>query len=121
VTGSVPDVRPYLEEAAVFVAPLRFGAGIQNKLLEAMAMEVPIVTSPLAADGLRTGTGDEPPLDVARNRDEFVERILNRLAEAKRDRSPNAEGRRFVERNFVWAKSAAQLERILESCAAGVG
>src|SRR5206468_215326 len=90
VTGFVDDVRPYLERATVFAAPLRFGAGIQNKVLEAMAMEVPVVASPLAADGLRTEDGAQPPLDVARTTEEFADRIARRLLEAQRDPAPDS-------------------------------
>lgn len=52
VTGTVPDVRPYLQHAAVVVAPLRVARGIQNKILEAMAMERPVVTVPGCADAI---------------------------------------------------------------------
>src|SRR4029079_9643158 len=62
VTGFVDDVRPYLEDAWVFAARLRFGAGIQNKLLEAMAMQVPSVVSGLAADGVGNAPGGMPPV-----------------------------------------------------------
>lgn len=117
VTGMVPDVRPYLEQASVAVAPLRFGAGIQNKLLEAMAMGVPVVASPLAADGLRTEEGEEPPLAVATTADQFAEQIVEQLKRTKLDPRPDADGRRFVERNFTWARSTAKLERILASVA----
>ena len=55
MTGTVDDLRPHLESAAVYCAPLRFAAGIQNKLLEALAMEIPVVTTPIAAAGLRAG------------------------------------------------------------------
>ena len=59
VTGRVPDVRPYLDRAALFVAPLRLGRGIQNKLLEAMAMGLPVVTTQAAwrATGIASGDG----------------------------------------------------------------
>ena len=53
VTGRVPDVRPYLRHAAVAVAPLRIARGIQNKVLEALAMARPVVCTPAAAEGLR--------------------------------------------------------------------
>lgn len=115
VTGLVPDVRPYLEQATVFAAPIRFGAGIQNKLLEAMAMGVPVVASPLAADGLRTEEGETPPLAVARSREEHAELIVRRLTEARRNRAPDAEGRRYVERNFDWAKGASKLEQVMSA------
>jgi glycosyltransferase involved in cell wall biosynthesis len=52
VTGSVPDVRPYLRRSALMVAPLNIARGTQNKILEAMAMGVPVVTSPAAAGGV---------------------------------------------------------------------
>ena len=57
VTGRVPDVRPYYEFSIVFVSPLRFGAGIKNKVLEAMAMETPIIATPLSCDGIPVEPG----------------------------------------------------------------
>jgi len=117
VTGAVPDIRPYLEQASVFVAPLRFGAGIQNKLLEAMAMEVPVVTSPLGADGLRTEGGHAPPVAVARRPEEFVAQILRGLAEARHHAAPDHAARRFVEENFTWRASVARIEDLIAALA----
>ena len=57
VTGGVPDVRPYLAHAACAVAPLRIARGVQNKMLEAMAMARPLVASAQAAEGLRAEAG----------------------------------------------------------------
>lgn len=59
VTGSVPDVRPYIAHATVAVAPLRIARGIQNKVLEAMAMAKPVVASPQAAEGISADIGEE--------------------------------------------------------------
>jgi glycosyltransferase involved in cell wall biosynthesis len=115
VTGFVEDVRTYLEPASVFAAPLRFGAGIQNKLLEAMAMEVPVVASPLAADGLRTEDGQRPPLDVAEDQDRFVALLVKRLRDP--DTAPDAAARGFVRDNFVWSRSGARLSRVLQEAA----
>jgi glycosyltransferase involved in cell wall biosynthesis len=116
VTGFVEDVRPYLERATVFAAPLRFGAGIQNKILEAMAMEVPVVASPLAAAGLRSAEGGDPPIEVAEGRQQFAERIIGHLlvGDEGKANSPDAEGRRFVERYFSWKGSGERLERVIE-------
>ncbi|MGH2473628.1 MAG: glycosyltransferase, partial [Candidatus Limnocylindrales bacterium] len=75
VTGFVEDVRPYLEAAAVFAVPLRHGAGIQNKVLEALAMEVPVVTTSIAADGLRVD-GSSPPLVVADDPEAFAGHLV---------------------------------------------
>ena len=113
VTGFVEDVRPYLEQATVFAAPLRFGAGMQNKVLEAMAMEVPVVASPLAADGLRTEEGHVPPLQVAADTDGFVDALVRTLQEREANPEPDREARRFVERHFVWEESGAKLDRVL--------
>ncbi len=65
LTGYVDDVRPHLDEGAVYAAPLRFASGIQNKLLEALSMELPIVTSPIAAAGLMREGSAEPPISLA--------------------------------------------------------
>ena len=117
VTGFVADVRPYLERATVFAFPLRFGAGIQNKLLEAMAMEVPVVASPLAADGLRTAEGRRPPLQVGYDRIHFAELLTQALVEGADDPAPDTEARRFVEQHFVWKHSGEKLEQIIRSVA----
>lgn len=58
VTGRVPDVQPYLAQAALFISPLRFGAGIKNKVLEAMAMGKALVATPLSADGIGLRAGE---------------------------------------------------------------
>jgi sugar transferase (PEP-CTERM/EpsH1 system associated) len=112
VTGFVPDVRPFLANASVFVAPLRFASGVQNKVLEALAMGVPVVTTPEVADGLRLDGGLEAPVAVARQAGELADRIVKLLGEpAERERLA-AEGRRFVEEHFDWARSAQRLEEL---------
>ena len=117
VTGFVEDVRPYLERASVAAAPLRFGAGVQNKLLEAMAMGMPAVVSPLAAEGLRTEQGEGPPLRVASHPHEFAARIVEDLLRTRDDPRPDHTARDFVERNYVWARSGVRLEQLLDSLA----
>ena len=117
VTGEVPDVRPYVERAAVFAAPLRFGAGIQNKLLEAMAMEVPVVASPLAADGLRTDGGTPVPVAVGRTREEIADRVVERLGAARAGSVPDRDGRAYVTTHFDWVESARRLEGALATAA----
>jgi glycosyltransferase involved in cell wall biosynthesis len=114
VTGFVEDMRPYLEQGSVFAAALRFGAGIQNKVLEAMAMELPIVASPIAADGLRTQAGDAPPIEVARSQREFVRHIVSELRAARRDAIPCRATRRYVEQHFPWSTSGDRLEHVLD-------
>ena len=77
VTGSVPDVRPYVRKSAVMVAPLAIARGTQNKILEAMAMGVPVVTSRVAAGGVDAEAGIH--LVVADSPQEQVEAIIKLL------------------------------------------
>ena len=66
VTGSVPDVRPYVRRSALMVAPLNIARGTQNKILEAMAMGVPVVTSRVAAGGVDAVDGEHFLVGVRR-------------------------------------------------------
>lgn len=119
VTGFVDDVRPYLEDASLFVAPLRYASGIQNKVLEAMAMELPVVTSPAAAAGLYTADGSAAPLTVADSEDAFVDSVRQRLLAEGDGGTRSAEARRFVEAHFSWATHGGTLERVLGDVVAG--
>ena len=113
VTGFVDDVRPYLERASVFAAPIRFGAGIQNKVLEALAMQVPVVATPLAAEGLRTEKGASPPVDIARDAAASADRIVARLQAAATGAEADPGQRQYVADHFDWGRNAERLERIL--------
>jgi hypothetical protein len=113
VTGFVDDVRPHLEAASVFAAPLRFGAGIQNKLLEAMAMSVPSVTSTLAAAGLAID-GSMPPVTVADEPRAFADALIGRLQAARWDPRPDRSARAYVVDHFSWQRSGSRLVEIIE-------
>lgn len=117
VTGFVDDMRTYLEQASVFAAPLRYGSGIQNKILEAMAMEMPVVTTPLAEAGLRVDGAGSPPVIIAEGEDKFAESLIMLLRQREQRERFARDGRRFVENHFVWSSSAAKLE---EMCFAAV-
>jgi glycosyltransferase involved in cell wall biosynthesis len=111
VTGFVEDMRDYLEQATLFVAPMRFGAGMQNKIQEALAMQVPVITTPLVAEGVRT-TAEQPPLAVAEGAPAFAQAIVQLLSQAtERTRLAQA-GRDFAQQQFVWRRSAAHLEEL---------
>ena len=117
VTGAVDDIRPYLERADVFVAALRFASGVQNKVLEAMSMEVPVVTTPVVAAGLGVD-GVEPQLVIGQNAEEIATGIIRLLAHAEERARLSTEGRRFVEAHRSWSRSAEKLE---ELCLAAAG
>lgn len=118
VTGFVPDMRPYLERAAVCAAPLRYASGVQNKALEAMAMELPLAATPTVADGLRVD-GDSPlPVAVAEGEAEFAARLVQLLQDEPQRQRLAAEGRQFIAEHFVWSRNAKKLEAL---CEAAVG
>jgi len=112
VTGYVEDVRPYLEEAAVFVAPLRYASGMQNKVLEALAMKVPVVTTPSVAAGLQVEGCGELPLLVADGEEQFAGHIFSLLKNETAHHQLAHQGRQFAERHFDWSRSAGMLEEI---------
>lgn len=100
VTGTVPDVRPYLQHAAVAVAPLRVARGIQNKVLEAMAMARPVVVSKICADALEATPGVE--LLHATEAADYVREIDQLLAQAQRAAEIGQAGRRRVLSDYSW-------------------
>jgi glycosyltransferase involved in cell wall biosynthesis len=117
VTGFVPDVRPWLERAALAAVPMRYGSGVQNKVLEAMAMELPVVTTSLVAAGLRVGGGDAPVI-VADDVREFADAVVKLLGQEQERARLAGAGRRFVEQHYDWSRSAAMLERMCAAAAA---
>jgi len=109
VTGSVPDIRPYLEDAEVFVAPLRAASGMQNKVLEAMAMEVPVVCTSIVAAGIRVESA-QAPVVVADRKEAIAEAVADLLENPREASRIGAEGRRYVVDHFTWEKTTQRLE-----------
>ncbi|MFC0250927.1 TIGR03087 family PEP-CTERM/XrtA system glycosyltransferase [Massilia consociata] len=110
VTGTVPDVRPYIAHARAAVAPLRIARGIQNKVLEAMAMATPVVVSPQALEGIEAEPGRE--LVLAQDAAGFADAVAALLG-----RSDNAMGlaaRARVERKYSWPSNLACIGERLE-------
>lgn len=110
VTGSVDDVRPYLSFSAIAIAPLRIARGIQNKVLEAMAMEKVVVASPQALEGITAIPGIE--IFVAEGAEEYINHLINLL------QSPRAElgkaARRRVIEDYNWDKNLSKIDRLLQ-------
>lgn len=110
VTGTVPDLRPYLQGAAVAVAPTIYGVGIQNKVLEAMACGTPVVASAAAASGLSAKPGEG--LLVGETPEQMAEAVLRLLEDEDLRSRVGRAGRRYVERNHRWSDVAKKLEAI---------
>jgi sugar transferase (PEP-CTERM/EpsH1 system associated) len=110
VTGTVPDVRPYIAHAQVAVAPLRIARGIQNKVLEAMAMATPVVVSPQALEGIDAEPGTE--LVLADGANAFVTAVAELLS---RQQNPMGRAARAkVERQYSWPSNLACIGERLE-------
>jgi len=112
VTGTVADIRPFLWEASVAVAPLTYAVGIQNKVLEAMASRTPVVVSTAAATSLEIA--DNREARIARSPEHFAGAVNELLDDpAMRERIASA-GREYVERNHDWKQIAQRLEAIYD-------
>jgi len=113
VTGRVPDTRPYIAHAFAAVAPLRVARGVQNKVLEAMAMGVPVVASQAACCGIPARPGCD--LIVAGSVEDWADRLLS-MTEPDRRRLGTA-GRALVERHHRWEDNLGVLDRWLPPAA----
>jgi len=112
VTGTVDDVRPYIDEAAVYVVPLRVGGGSRLKILEALAMGKAVVSTSVGAEGLDLQDGRH--LILADEPDSFSEAVSNLLSDEVRRRQLGEEGRKRVEERYGWDAISNVLEAFLE-------
>jgi len=111
VSGWVPDMRECYASAKVFIAPMQIGTGLQNKLLEAMAMQIPCITSPLAFQALKAKSGEE--ILVAETPEEYVKQILFLLDNPDKAKEIGLNGYRFVHDNFSWERETAKIEKLM--------
>lgn len=110
VTGAVRDVRPFVASAAVVVAPLRIARGIQNKVLEGMAMARPIVTTPGALEGINAVRGRD--VLVGETPSEIAEAVVSVL-DGRAPPGLGAAARAFVMRNHEWAANMRELDALM--------
>jgi len=108
VTGRVPDVRPYLAHAQVTVAPLRIARGVQNKVLEALAMGRNVVATENAVQGIPSAT--EAGVIVASSASDFAEAVISRIGST----SVSNLGRNFVLQRFGWPRQVSEISSLLE-------
>jgi len=111
VTGFVEDVREYLARASVSIVPLRVARGIQNKVLEAMAMGKAVVCTPQAHEGIRATSGKE--LIVAESTEDFSAATIDLLSDQGRASRLGLAARQCVEREYSWEDNLRLLDRIL--------
>jgi len=111
VTGYVKDVRPFLRKAAVSVCPMRVGAGIQNKILESMAMGTPVVSTPEGVEGIEVNPGQE--ILVSNSSSDFAQKVTELIQNRALRRSISLNARRLVEKKYTWEITLNQLEHII--------
>ncbi|MGB3702184.1 MAG: glycosyltransferase, partial [Anaerolineales bacterium] len=110
VTGTVDDIRPYLRKATLSASPIPYGAGIQNKVLEAMACATPVVATQQAVSALDVQVDKE--IMVAGNPVEFADKMIALLESPELRVEIGNAGRKYVERNHDWAVLAAKLAEV---------
>lgn len=111
VSGWVKDIRDSYANAKIFCAPMQIGTGLQNKLLEAMAMRIPCITSSLANNAVGAPAGEA--ILIGNEPEEYAAHILRLLSDpGERDRIAE-NGNRFVRSHFDWDKAASRLETLV--------
>jgi len=110
ITGEVPDVRPYIAQADVYIAPLRAGGGTRFKLLEAMAMRRAIVTTALGCEGFDVASGRE--LLIADRPQEFASAVIELLRSASHRAALGERAQRFVAASYDWRAIAPRMEQL---------
>jgi glycosyltransferase involved in cell wall biosynthesis len=113
VTGFVDDIREEAKDAAVFVVPLRVGSGMRVKILDAMAMGLPIVTTSIGCEGI--GVRDGEHVLIADTPQEFSDAVIRLLGDPEERTRIAAAGRRLVESSYSWPPILSKLDSTLEN------
>jgi len=112
VTGLVDDIRPYIERAAVVIVPLRIGGGTRLKIVEAMAMGKPIVSTHLGAEGLEVDDGEN--ILLADRPEEFADQVARVLGDPALAARLGESARRCAEARYTWRSAVDRLERFYQ-------
>jgi glycosyltransferase involved in cell wall biosynthesis len=113
VTGFVEDIRECYASAKILAAPMQSGSGLQNKLLEAMSMRIPCVTTSIANASLHAEVGKE--VLVGDTAESFAAHVVSLLKDEQQRDALAQQGYDFVHRNFSWEKAGEKLEAVLKS------
>jgi sugar transferase (PEP-CTERM/EpsH1 system associated) len=113
VTGWVKEISAYYKKSKIFIAPMQIGTGLQNKLLEAMAMKLPCITSQLANNAL--GATHKKNILIGNNEEEYKDNILMLINDRNHQQQLGEKGYQFVKENYTWEGSTAILEKLISS------
>ncbi len=111
VSGWLDDIRDSYSSAKVFIAPMRIGTGLQNKLLEAMSMKIPAITSRLANDALQATDGIE--ILIGDNSADLADNIIKLLSDSDFSSTIAENGYNFVHDNYSWTQATEKLNEII--------
>jgi len=109
VTGFIPNLADIYKDAAIVVSPLRFGAGTQNKVLEAMSMAVPVVSMNVGFEGLNIASGEGVFLETTSLT--FAERCIQLLQNKEARKSAGQKGLQVIQASYTWESIATKLEQ----------
>jgi glycosyltransferase involved in cell wall biosynthesis len=112
----VPDIRPYVAPASVYVCPLRWGTGVKNKVLAALAMGKAVVATPQSIEGLDLRPGID--LLIASDPADFAARVTHLIANPRDAARLGAAGRETVSRKYSWTSSGIALEQTFQDLVA---
>jgi glycosyltransferase involved in cell wall biosynthesis len=115
VTGRVKDIRPYVDRAAAYVVPMRIGGGTRLKIYEAMAMEKPIISTSVGAEGLPVRNGEE--LLIADGAESFARAVARALKDARLAKALGRRAAALVRERFGWDRAATQFIEVCERAA----
>jgi glycosyltransferase involved in cell wall biosynthesis len=113
LTGEVPDARPYIAGAAVYIVPMRIGGGVRLKLLEALSLEAPVVSTAMGAEGV-AGLRDGEQCLLADDAAGFAEVVLRLLDDPALGRRLGAAGRTLVRERYDWPVILPRLEALYQ-------
>jgi glycosyltransferase involved in cell wall biosynthesis len=113
VTGEVDDVRPFVRSAALFVCPLRVGAGVKNKILAALAMQKAVVATTMSMDGL--DLADNREVLIADKPEDFSEKVIRLLEDGKEANRLATNGLSKVKSQYSWSAMGQALEAAVQS------
>lgn len=112
ITGSVPDIRPYVHGAGIYVVPLRIGGGTRIKIFEAMAMGKAVVSTSIGAEGLPVANGED--ILLADTPEAFANAVLLLLSDKEERERMGRAARQLVERQYSWSAVAGILDSTLQ-------
>ena len=113
VSGWLDDIRDAYAQSRVFIAPMRIGTGLQNKLLEAMSMRLPTITSPLANASLGAKPNEE--ILIGSNAEEMANNIITLLTDKEKAERIAQAGFDFTNRVYDWGRATERLEEAMEA------